>query len=218
MSQPTLASDKGVILTVGFIDMAVNRGQIVLPVATDSAAFIDVIGCKLAVDAFVEHIVPLLLDCMSSDGAIRFVQAEGMDDGIVPWRHDITGTDGLGTGGNGGIPSNAGLLCTFYEEPLDTAPGERMRTAHNNIGNVPSEQWLEGTPSGPLLAAGQALIDVLVAGWLFEPAIGSDKWYRVLAAKKRGIGGDPPATNLKRICAGLPRGYAGTTRRRQVPQ
>lgn len=218
MTQPILASDKAVILTVGFVDGNVNRGQIVMPLATDSVAFIPVVGCKFAVDAFVTNVMPSLLDCMSDSGGIRFVQAEGMDDGIVPWRQEISGTDGIGTGGTGVLPSNAGLLATFYEEPLDVGAGARMRTAHNNIGNSPASHWTDGGPDATLAAAAEGLITLLIAGFAFDPAIGSDKWYRVLASKKRGTGGDPPATTLKRIAAGLHRGYAGTQKRRQVPQ
>jgi hypothetical protein len=216
VAQPVMDSSKGVILTVGFLDGG-NRAAIVLPLATDSAAVIPTTLCFQAVDAWQTNVMGALRDCFNEDAQVMYIQGEGMDDGKVPYRVDLGVGDREGTRTAPGIPSNAGALITYYQDPADIVPGTRIRTAHNDIPGQSATDWPNGSAVTGLLNNLQLLADLLVLGFDFNPPASPNKWYRVLAAKKRGTGGDPPATNLMRVCAALPRGYAGTQRRRLQP-
>lgn len=212
MSQPALTSDKGVILTVGMGLSGGNRAALVIPVATPSSAVIPVLMCRLAVTAFKANALGLLQACFGAEGEVTFLAGEGMDDGNIPYREDYAPGTYVGTGGGGGLPVTNGLLLTFYEEPDDVAPGDRIRTAHNTIPGQSPDDWTDGVPSSAMIANGETFGNTMITGWAFDPAIGSDKWYRALAAIR-----DATGTPLKRIADAQTRGYVGTQRRRQIP-
>lgn len=211
MSQPNITNEAGVILTVGITAQS-NRCALVFPVGTDAGILSDIITCSLALKAFRTNVLPALCDCFGSEGDVRFINAEGMKDGMIPYREDYDPATFTGTRGGGGLPASCGLLISFYEDPADVVAGHRMRVGHNTIPAQAPDDWPDGYAVGALVDAGNTLANLLVGGWAFDPAVGSEKWYRYLAAPARTAG-----TSVRRIVGGTTRGYVGTQRRRLIP-
>ena len=211
MTQPALNSAGGVVLTIGMLSGG-DRCSLVLPIATDSSAAGPITLCYLAVESVKANLLPSLLDCFGTEGEVTFLQGEGMASGTVPYREDFTSGTYVGTQGGGKIPSNCGLLIACYEEPADIVPDHKIRVAHNTIPGQSPDNWPDGTADSAIITAGETFAGKLLTGWRLNPVVGSDSFYRVLAAK-RGTSG----TGLDRIAATNVRGYVGTQRRRLVP-
>jgi hypothetical protein len=212
MTQPAMTSDHGVILTVG-ITCAYDRTAIVLPMATDGTGHTASDLCKGAIDMAENGFLDNLNGIMCISAHISFIQAEGMDDGTVPYRVDYGPGDHPGTIAGEALPANCGALLAFYEEPLDLAVGARMRVGKNAIAGIPESKFVNGSLIAAYLADVQLVGTGLVNGQA-EGGGSSPTWYRVLARNPKTAG---PGAQLKRVAISQARGYVGTQRRRLTP-
>jgi hypothetical protein len=206
-----MTSDNGVILTLG-LNVNGDRCAIVIPVATDTPVSDPAMICADAVEAFVTAQLTSLLAMLSSDDVYAtFCQGEGMDDGIIPYREDYPVDAHEGVRSGNALPSQVAGLLTWYADPADLSPGDRIREAKNFIpGLVVSDvvnDVIESTVQSNLAAVALGMQTGMIGG-------GSSTWYRVLAAPRpRGT-----AAQLKRVLTGDCRGYVVTQRRRLTPR
>lgn len=209
--QPQATNDAGAILTIGIVNNA-DRSAIVLPCFTNSTALEKNGQCEDAVASFIATALGGLLECMSSDAIVSFVSADGMIDGLIPFRSDFGSTDHVGTQPALTLPSSCGTLITFYQEAADeTSPG-RVRSGKTNIPGLSQANF-----DGESISVGQATSaltwgNFLQGGW---PSIAdtSSNWYRGLATPKPRTEG----VNVGRVNIVVVRSYVGTQRRRTVP-
>jgi hypothetical protein len=212
MTQPLMQNKQGCILTVGFV-LGGERMACVLPIAT-SAEDMTLSGiCLDACNSFITSVLGDLLACVSSDAYCSHVQAEGMQNGAVPYRNDFSSTAQVGTGAAGACPANSATLITFYEEPADVISPFKIRTGKTFIPGIPKTAYVNGALTDAQLISAYGFGTDCIDGWpsANEP---SYSWYRVLSVPK------PRSTvqNCKRISVATPRGYAGTQRRRLLPR
>lgn len=213
VTQPAgLSSGSGCVLTVG-IRVNGDRTAIVLPVATDDDSLLPKNLCEDAVAAFAANALATLLDCLSVDAWVSFIQAEGMDTGFTPSRLDYGSTDKPGTGGVTCETSQVAALIVFYAEFDDLPPNARMRVGKNFIPGV-----ADGDVGGDAISAGllghlDDFADKIANGYA-GVATPSKKWYRVIAAPPVLAGN---VQDLDRVGVYQVRGYTGTQRRRLIP-
>lgn len=215
--QPSgMMNDNGAVLTVG-IQTSGEQTAIVLPIATETVMDPGDL-CTRAVQDFVTGVLPALLDCLSSDAYVRFIQAEGMVDGKVPSRLDFTASDHPGTGAANTAPPQVAALIACYEDPADATPGARMRVGKTFLPGISTAMITEGNINGPEITLLLILTGELLGGWT-NSVSGGGHWYRVLATP---FTPGPPRTRpggvgLKRCLTIVPRGYTATQRRRLLP-
>lgn len=209
MPNPAVTNSKGVILQVGIV-VNNDRTELVIPCATDGALSDNNTRCFDAVTGFEANVLPALLAAMSSGAYVSFLQADGMVNGMIPFRTNYAAGVKPGTRGAAPVPSSTGGLISFYAEPADLGVGARMRTAHNTIPGPDvtdlSGDALVGAYKGVLNSFGLSLQVGFLGG---GPG---DTFYRVLAAK-HGAGGQP----LIRVAFVDVPGYVATYRRRILP-
>ena len=180
-------ADAGVVLTVGMLNTTSgDTGTIVLPMSND-AGFTDKAGlCSEACFAFEGVPLTNLLSCLSADTEVRFIAAEGMVNGCVPFRIDYAAGAKPGIQPGDAAPSQVAALITMYADPADLAAGHRMEDGRIYVPFVSEDDITGDTISGPTLTAldlfGQSMLD----GWVMNGLPG--KWWRVLK-KVHTIGG-----------------------------
>lgn len=212
MSHPAVQAhaNVGVILTVGGL-CGSDRVAMVMPLVTDDGGLDAITRCEDAVAAFRVSEIVTLLNCISSDAQITYLAAEGMCDGMIPFREDFALATYPGSRPAGVMPSSVTSLVAFYADPADLGAGVRMRTAKSFIWGVPQGDVVGDQIQGALLAG---LINFGIAmqtGWATQ--LGGGKWYRQLAAPSTRLPGDP----VIRIATSQPRAYIATQRRRLLP-
>ena len=127
-AQPSgFSNDAGVILSIGMVGGA-NRMEMVVPLFINTLLDDKDAMCEDAVNSFVNAVIGDLQDCMSSDAYISYLAAEGMRDGLIPFRADYASTTYAGSGDAGLIPPTVACLATFYAASTDLPSGGRMRT------------------------------------------------------------------------------------------
>lgn len=202
--------DNGVILTVG-VQSGYDRVACVIPLCADDS-IPPVSGCQSALEGWGASIRDSFLACMSSLAFLRFVQAEGMIDGMIPYREDYAPTDFPGTRGATIMPSQVTGLCVFYEDPADAVVGARMRVGKNFIPGLCADDIAQDFLVPDLVTAIAGFATAMQAG--FAGSIGSHTFYRVLAGDVRS----PAGTPIKRVITAQARGYVCTQKRRLIPR
>lgn len=209
-----LASNKGVILSIN-MNVGGDLAEIVIPCATDDTLLTAANRCQEACAAAENELFPLLTAAMSSSAYIRYVQGQGMDDGMIPYRKGYNATAFPGTISGGTVEAHNGALVTFYADPADLSPGQRMRHSRMILPGVPQSAL---TTEGWITAGHQLLLMSLASQMQLgfaSAGVTPPKFYRVLASKKRT---DPPSTSLIRLSDQMQtRWYAGIQRRRIKP-
>lgn len=226
IQQPAVTNDHGAELTVGILSGTGNRMAIVLPMATDNTTLTDINRMQDCVVAWQSHGMPQLLACMVATVEVLFIQAEGMVDGIIPYRIDFVPGTNPGTNSGQLAPTNVTGLITFYEDPADIAPGRKMRTARTFVPGVSDSSLTENTIDVGLLASYLTWGTTMQNG--YNVITGSGKWYRMLSAPYQLTANPtpPPAMirtrprgiQVPRIAAISPRSYVATQKRRMVPR
>lgn len=212
VTQPIgMVSSNGVVLTVG-IRANGDRCAIVIPLATDSPSLDAKSLCYQAVQDFDGLVADILCGALSENAYISFLQAEGMDDGKIPFRMDYSPTDQPGTEDGPCETSQVAGLIVFYADPEDVPGGGRMRVAKNFIPGVPDADIVGDAVSSNLGTALDAIAVVLAEGYVVGSG-STAKWYRVIAAPPSGSSG----VGLIRVGVWVTRGYTGTQRRRLIP-
>lgn len=207
--QPSgMTGQDGVILTVG-VRLNYDRMAIVMPFAAEGPNDRQLM-CTDVVNVFESVALPLLLDCMSSDANVSFLQGEGMSDGAVPCRRDYTPTAHPGTLGAPAAPSSVCTLITFYEDVADVVAGQRMAAGRSFIPGVDLGNLAGDVVDPGLVTALQDFANQVQSGLASG---GSQTWYRVLGPVKPRA----DATPIKRTFTVVARGYTATQRRRQIP-
>jgi len=212
-TQPTgMTNDNGVILTIGIKDLE-QRSAIVIPVCTNVTSIPLWEICNDAVVSFYTSCRTALLDCLSEDVNVSFIQGEGMRDGMVPFRIDYPNTALPGTTAGDPLPSQVAALMAFYEDPTDVAAGGKIRCAKNYLPGISEIVVVGNEVLSAQLANMQTFGDLLQQGF---PTLASsgDKWYRVLASPVPRT----PGTIVKRTINCVPRGYICTQKRRLIPR
>lgn len=209
MPQPVLASDNGVILTVGILS-GVDRTEMVFPVAAAGAVQDPNDLCLNCLNAFTTGLVfAKFLDCISSDAQVTYVQAEGMVDGKVPARKAYAAGAQLGTRPTGVMSSQVASLLIWYEEAADAVTGERIRVGKNFLPGLSEDDITGDIISLTLQGFILTFMDNMAQG--FVALVPAGTFYRGLAAN------NSPAGNVRRIGRYGVRDYVGTQRRRLTP-
>lgn len=212
-TQPTgMTNGSGVILTVGIV-VNNDRCAVVFPLALEASTEDAANRCTDAVQSFVANMLGFMDAVLSSAAFVSFVAAEGMCDGTIPFREDFSPGDYPGTLAAGPAPSNVCGLLTFYEDPADSPPGDRIRLGKNFIPGIPKVGLTGDIIDGSIVGAMQALAQKLQEGFDSVTASGH-KWYRVTAAGKPRAAG----TALRRSYIGSARAYVVTQRRHLIPR
>jgi len=207
-----MLNDYGVILTIGVVNYA-DRSAIVIPLGTDDTAILDSERCYDVVASFLAQVMSSFTPILGNTAYVSFLQAEGMIDGMTPYREDYAAATYDGTGGSPALPSNVTGLIAYYEDPDDSPTGERVRVGKNFIPAVPSSLISGDIIDPTLVAAYLTFGDLLQEG--FDSTAGSGyKYYRVLATPTDRTAGSP----LIRTINARPRGYVCTQRRRLTPR
>lgn len=208
MPQPTLSSNQGVLLTVGFVSGA-DRWEIVQPVSTDEPSATATNLCKHATDDWNAGPAADLLAGISSSTSLVWVQAEGMVDGAVPNRIDYNVGARPGDMGASLMPTSCAALLIYYVDPASLEIAARMRSAKTFVSGLDSD-LVDGDILDPTVVTALAAYAGNMAngyGWVG----GTKNWYRVGAAKRAAD------TTLENVGVYLVRHYIGTQRRRMVP-
>jgi len=212
-NQPAgMTNDYGVILTIGVVNYA-DRSAIVIPLGTDATSITDYERCYDAVASFLAQCMSSFTPMLANTAYVSFIQAEGMVDGMTPYREDYAAATYDGTGGSPGLPSNVTGLIAFYEDPDDAPTAERVRVGKNFIPAVPSS-LISGDIIDPTLVAAYLTFGDLLQEGFDSTAAPGYKFYRVLATPGDRIANEP----LIRTIAARPRGYVCTQRRRLTPR
>lgn len=210
--QSTVTNDQGIILTIGVV-CGGNRMQMVLPIATNDTS--SGLGLQLAndaIDSAIAGLFPALVACMSSSAYISFINAEGMQDGVVPSRTDFDPTAHPGTADPVALPDSQAGLVTFYGDPSSYEPGARIHTARTFVPGIPLSGW-----TGTTIETGElGLLDTFGGtcqnGWA-SIATPSSHWQRYMnTVTPRG-----PSVELKKVANWTARGWVGTQRKRIIP-
>ena len=212
-NQPPLNSSSGVMVTVGVVNtISGERSAMVFPLAEDNRPGV---VADLGFDAFsaVEaSIMGALLDCMSVDSEIRFIAAEPMMNGRLPFRVDYAAGVNPGTRGTPSVPDQVALLIVFYMNPNDPLipPHNRLRIGKNYIPGAASADIVGDIVQGGVLANMDTLIGILGNGFV---GVGADTgtWYRVVSQDRASN------STLVRSMQGESRRYVCTQRRRLLP-
>lgn len=211
-NQPAMTSDKGVICTIGIDTQAGDRTACVFPFATDDGALDFNTLCTDCVLAIQTSILPPLLDCISQDSFVRYIQVEGMMDGMVPSRIDFAAGAFPGTRAHSSIASQVAALVAFYGDPADLGPGVPMRVGKMFLAGISINDVTNDIIQAGLKAALETLASALQSGFATDG--GGGKWYRVLARTVvRNV-----ATAVRRTIGGIVRDYVATQRRRLIPR
>jgi len=212
VEQAATTADHGVILTVGFV-VNNDRSSCVMPWANAAAAVDPVKLCADCVNSFIAAALTQLLDLLSSDCQVTFVQGEGMIDGMVPFRNDSDNVENFGTLTAGTTPDQAAGLIAFYENPADGEVGKKIRVAHQFIPGIPADEVVSNSIQTAWSVAALAFATTCQNGIASSGLTGT--WQRYLAAPKKPL--NVASTNLRRISTAVIRGYTGTQRRRLLP-
>lgn len=210
VTQPDVTNAQGVALTVGIMS-GVDRTAIVLPLGLDADPEANTI-CSDAVQSFLAAVTPDLQAVLSTDNYISFIQADGMQDGRVPYRQDFAPSDLPGGRGHGSVSSQVAALMYFYRDE-DTAPANsRVRIAKNFIPGLCPADVVGDLIVADLFTAIQTLATLLQNGF---PSIANSgkNWYRYLAIPKTRT---TDVHLIPTFVCGV-RNYVGTQRRRLIP-
>lgn len=210
--QPTpLKKAKCVKLVVGVVSQG-DLQEVVMPLASNDNTLTYDTMCQDAVNAFIAS-GPLTLfkGCMGSGAFVRFISAEMLILGGIPYRLDFGSTVHPGTLGTTPMPSSVAGLMVYYAEGADLLTTERMRVGKTFMPGVPMSHVTGDFIDGTLKTAYEGLAQTLLTGFITIAAGGN--WYRVLSGDVQQI--DP--TNLIRSSTAIVRNYVATQRRRMVP-
>lgn len=211
MATPPLTNTRGVILTVGILCNS-ERAEVVMPLSTEDPG---ILPANKNIDAVAAFIAPgsglaELLDLMSADAQVTFVQSVGMTPGSVPFRQDYTAGTYPGTRASLALPMQVAIAVAFYANPLDLGPGGRMRVGKTMVPGVADADVVGNTVVAGLISKMQTFGDLMNNGYV--TVAGGGNWYRVVAA----VG---PANGLPLLRSTMiqARGYLVTQRRRLLP-
>lgn len=210
--QPTVQNDQGVMLTIGF-SCSGDRAAIVLPVGISTTTIDPATICYDAVTSFETTVLPTLLACLSANCNVTHIQGESMIDGVVPFRKDYGPTAQVGTGSTALFPSNVTGLMVFYEDPVDSPAGARMRVGKNFIPGIDAAGAVGDILSSAIVSLIQNLADRLLQGWVSTLAP-TALWYRFLSAPATRVAGQ----QIRRVIIDYARNYVATQRRRLIPR
>ncbi len=209
--QPIVHNTLGCILTVGVVSEG-DRMAMVMPFVCPSVVLNAIDRANDLVASFIASQIAGLTAQMAETSYISFLNAEGMTDGTVPFRHDFAPTAHNGAVTGSAVSSQTAPLISFYEDPADVVPGKRIGVAKTFFCGFPvsgaTGDNLEGANAGAILT----VFETYVNGFASLGDAGTN-WYRVLSAPKPRT----PGTNCKRIVLTVVRGRFGTQRRRMFP-
>lgn len=204
----SMINDNGIMCTIGYI---VNGDYCacVLPFATDGTIDKNE-SCSDFLNAFEDGPLDDFIALLSSDVYISFIAADGMIDGIAPWRFDFAVTDKPGTRGANPAPAQVSALLFFYEDGRDVDDGAKISIGKNFVSGISQDDLLGDIISDDLVVACGTFLDDVQNGFTDAK---SNKWYRVLS-KPAGAPGQP----IKRTYNTGVRGYVCTQKRRLIPR
>lgn len=223
-TQPSnMPNTKGVHLTIGVVVNG-DRMSMVMCEVCDASGLDKVNTCEDAVTSALSTLLPILLPCLAPGAYISYVQAEGMVDGMVPYRLDFGPTEHPGTGTSGDtMPSQVAGLLIFYGDPDDAVEGDRMKFAKTFVPGLPKADVSGDIVNSPTSSALVSLANMLQEGFV-SSAFPPSKWWRVIAPPripatppKTGTVPAPDGTYVIRTRTSLARFYLATQRRRQLP-
>jgi hypothetical protein len=205
-----MQSATGAILSIGLVTGSKDRCEIVMPVANDGGSVSSTNLCTDAIASFVANAMPALLDCISQDTHLVFVQAEAMLNGFIPDRTLFSATANPGTDTQPSLPSRDAALIVMYEEPTDVLPGKPIGVAKNFIPGIAAGSTLGDKVQSALAANLLTFAQLMLTGWA---GVAGGNWYRVL---KRPDDRNN-STTLKRIAAAKARGQLAVQKKRMFP-
>lgn len=221
-------NDNGVILSAGLLVNG-DRCVMVMPLLYDGTMD-PVTGCVDAVAGFVSVPMAALIACLSSDAELTYVQAEGMVDGVVPYRTNFEAGSTPGTLSAGAMSSQVGALLDFYADPADLGPGDKMAVARNTIPGIPKAEVAGDTISGVLKLLVEAFGATLQPGFLSSISP-PNVWQRCLSVpvtvtpnplyppgRPKNFYTRPAGQNVRRTVNYSCPGYVATIRKRLTPR
>jgi len=212
IQQPQIENRYGVLLTVGMV-VNTDRCALVMPMCLSNPTPDLNVMCNDAAVSFEDNAMADFQNCFGAKAEVRYLQAEGMQDGAAPARNDFSSGTYMGSAGSGDtLPASCGILVVWYEDVIDVTPPDRIRVAKNTIPGIPSSEWDGDTLNGTLQTAAETWAELVQNGFA-SSLYPSYKWYRFLAAPKPRV----TLQQVKRVFNIEVRGYVGTQRRRNVP-
>jgi hypothetical protein len=210
--QPVIQNDQGAILTIGLVINS-DRVAVVEPYGLSGISGGAVELCFDLVASWRSAAATLFVNCVSSDGYISFIAAEGMQDGKVPYRADFDPSIYPGTAAAGATPNNVSGLIVYYQDPADVVAGHRIRVAKTFMPGIPSGNLVGDQIDSTQQASYNDYATIVQPGF-DSTGFPSGKWYRMLATPK------PRATTqqIMRTVNTITRGYVVTQKRRLIPR
>ncbi len=211
-AQPIIGNSNGAILTIGMVCDG-ERVAIVEPWGLDATGPDPATLCQDLIDSWQAAVTVTFLACLASDAYIAFLEANGMQDGRVPYRSDYTSAAFPGTASGTSLPSNVTGLIAYYQTPADVPAGHRIRVAKTFMPGVPYPS-VTGNVVAPaqtdLYTAYGAEVQAGITSVLYP----GQSWWRMLATPKpRSV-----AQTIPRTINCVARGYVCTQRRRLIPR
>lgn len=214
MAMPELKAGSGVVVTIGIM-AAGDRTAIVIPLATPTEEIDNKDLCFKACDAVESSLYGYLLDCICTQAYIRYIQAEAMMNGKVPFRKGYGTTEYPGTRTGVVMPSNVAGLALFYSyKEEDDPPTKRTRVAKTFLPGLSATDVdgdvMVSALRGKITLFANALIDGIA-----DSGSPSNIWHRALAVPRPRP--TDPQTALGRIASAVVPNNVATQRRRLIP-
>lgn len=215
MAMPELKADTGVVVTLGIIT-AGDRCALVIPMATPATDLENDTLCASAADAVISGLMLYLTNCLVTSAYVRYINAEAMMNGKVPYRGTFGSTEYPGARTGVALPSNVAALGLFYSyKEQDDPPTQRTRVGKMFLPGISATDvegdLVKSTLKGEIATLLQAMVD-----GFDDSQTPTHKWYRALAVP-RPRPTDPEAA-LARISKTIVPGTVATQRRRLLPQ
>jgi len=181
-------ANQSVRVAIGITNTFGEKGMITMPIGNTGTPQEPEDICTICLEALETELFPEIQSIMSNEAWISSCSVHGQTLGRIPAQEFYPSTSFPGTVEETVVPAQVCGIISFYGDPDDMSPGNRLRIARNFFMGLAETLVQASTITGALLTAMDNLKNFIVTGWNGEEG---SVWKRLMRNVQRDENGHP---------------------------